>query len=345
MKSFVKVWMTILVVAMCFMFSAAGALAAEEMENVVETVIAETEEITADVLDFSECTTHTPEYFWPADYTECGGGIKVDYYECGECFEICDEDGNALDWDEVYAEGTGKHTPGEYCKAHYTECGGGTIVDHYECAVCRAPCDKDGNELDWDEIYAEGTGKHTPGEYCEADYTECGGGMIVDYYKCEECHFPCDKNGNELDLEENFMRGTGEHTPGELRKANYTECLGGFTEDYYECKICSELCDENGDEPYILAYEEGIGHNFVNGKCTRCGRSASDGGTGGDTGSTGSKAGDLNEDEKVDSKDLIMLMRLVVGDTSVNVEGETDLNNDSKTDILDVIRLVVLIAG
>ncbi len=165
--------------------------------------------------------------------------------------------------------------------------------------------------------------------------------MIVDYYECAVCMEPCDKNGDEIDWGEDYVIGTGVHTPGELRKANYTECEGGFTEDYYKCAICGLPCDENGSEFHIPPYEEGIGHNYVNGKCTRCGASASDSGTGG----IGPKAGDLNEDEKVDSKDLIMLMRLVVGDRSVNVQSETDLNNDSKTDILDVIRLVVLIAG
>ena len=205
-----------------------SVLAVEELISAVaESVEEASAEESAETLQYG-CEVHTPgELWWEADYTECGGGWTVDRYWCEDCGDACDTDGNALNRDEMYREGTGKHTPGEMLEADYTECGGGWTVERYLCDECGLECDIEGNDLDWDEIYEVGTGKHTPGEMIESDYTECGGGWIVDSYWCEDCGMECDAEGNELSWKDDYKEGTGQPTPGKMAESDYTECSGG----------------------------------------------------------------------------------------------------------------------
>lgn len=44
----------------------------------------------------------------------------------------------------------------------------------------------------------------------------------------------------------------GKHTPGEKVAANYTECGGGYEQDYYLCTYCNAPCDTDGNSvtPY-----------------------------------------------------------------------------------------------
>lgn len=188
----------------------------------------------------AECDQHTPgEELFEADYTECGGGVQVDYYECTECYAPCDSEGNELEW----IEGNGEHTAGDerLFEAMYTECGGGYAEDIYECEVCGYFCFADGREIE----YTEGNGLHTAGEKVEdANFTECGGGYVEDIYECELCGDVCFADGREIE----YTEGNGIHTPGtEEYEPNYTDCSGGYIEPYYECTECGEYCYANGE--------------------------------------------------------------------------------------------------
>ena len=214
-----------------------------------------------------ECSggQHTPGVFHEADYTECGGGWIVGYYECSECGRLCHADGSMLDWNTEYAQGEGKHTPGNHESGGYTECGGGWIVDWYHCSRCGKACTGDGTPLGdgldpGSEYYMEGTGIHTPGsELHEPFYSECSGGIKVSYYECVACGLPCNEQGEWLPFEE----GTGRHTPGDtIYPANYTECGGGFVVDYHYCSVCGEPCHEDGSRmDWFTEYREGAGQH------------------------------------------------------------------------------------
>ena len=181
---------------------------------------------------------HTPgsEKHEP-DYTPCNGGMKEDWYECVNCHQPCDANGNTLKVLPPIG-----HTPGsEKHEPNYTPCGGGIKEEWYECVVCGAPCDAEGNPING---YPP-TGKHTPGsEKHEPDYTPCGGGFKEEWYECVVCGAPCDADGNFI----NGYPPTGKHTPGsEKHGADYTPCNGGVKEDWYECETCHQPCDADGN--------------------------------------------------------------------------------------------------
>ncbi len=182
---------------------------------------------------------HTPKMDekHEADYTVCNGGFESEWYECTQCHEPCDANGNLL----VRKAGTGKHTLSEKHEADYTPCNGGYQRDWYECEVCGQSFDDAGNTVEW----KPGTGKHTPGDQHELNYTPCDGGVKSEWFECRECHQPCDAEGNELKWEQ----GTGKHTPNkdERNDPNYTLCDGGFQGEWYECKVCGQPCDVSGE--------------------------------------------------------------------------------------------------
>ena len=195
------------------------------------------------------CATgkHTPGTEWhEADYTSCNGGYKSGWYECSECHQPCDAEGNALEWEP----GTGEHTRGtEEVPADYTPCFGGFRESHYECVACHCPLDAEGNVIEPEEA----TGAHTPGEQHESNYTPCNGGFTNEWYECKACHQPCDAEGNALEWEP----GTGEHTRGtEEFPADYTPCFGGFRESHYECVACHCPLDAEGN---VIEPEPGTG--------------------------------------------------------------------------------------
>ena len=197
-----------------------------------------------------ECAVgkHTPGTEWhEADYTPCNGGYKSGWYECSQCHQPCDAEGNVIEWEP----GTGEHTRGtEEFPADYTPCFGGFRTTHYECVDCHCPLDAEGNVMEPEE----GTGEHTTGtEEFPADYTPCNGGYRTAHYECEICHCPLDAEGNMIDWEP----GTGEHTRGtEEFPADYTPCFGGFRTTHYECVDCHCPLDAEGN---VMEPEVGTG--------------------------------------------------------------------------------------
>ena len=186
---------------------------------------------------------HTPgSVLQPANWDSKNGGYIRSYYTCTVCGTPCDANGHAA----LYV-GPGNncpmgHTPGSQKSApNYTPCCGGIQEEWYECDVCGAPCDADGNTL---KVFPP-VSSHNPGsEKHESNYTACGGGFQSDWYECETCGQPCDADGNSI----NGSPPTGSHNPGsEKHESNYTPCNGGFQSDWYECEICGQPVDENGE--------------------------------------------------------------------------------------------------
>ena len=185
---------------------------------------------------------HTPgSVLQPANWDSKNGGYIRSYYTCTVCGTPCDANGHAA----LYV-GPGNncpmgHTPGSQKSApNYTPCCGGIQEEWYECDVCGAPCDADGNTL---KVFPP-VSSHNPGsEKHESNYTACGGGFQSDWYECEICGQPVDENGETMEWSE----PTSGHVLGEKREADYTPCNGGFQSDWYECEICHQPLDENGE--------------------------------------------------------------------------------------------------
>ena len=186
------------------------------------------------------CATgkHTPGTEWhEADYTSCNGGYKSGWYECSECHQPCDAEGNALEWEP----GTGEHTRGtEEFPADYTPCFGGFQTPHYECVACHCPLDAEGNAIEPEEA----TGAHTPGEQHESNYTPCNGGFTNEWYECKACHQPCVADGSDAVWEE----PTEGHRIVEVsEKAPTYESDGNWA--YWECEVCHSIYrDAEGTE-------------------------------------------------------------------------------------------------
>lgn len=127
---------------------------------------------------------HTPgSVLQPANWDSKNGGYIRSYYTCTVCGTPCDANGHAA----LYV-GPGNncpmgHTPGSQKSApNYTPCCGGIQEEWYECDVCGAPCDADGNTL---KVFPP-VSSHNPGsEKHEPNYTACGGGFKDDWYECE----------------------------------------------------------------------------------------------------------------------------------------------------------------
>lgn len=172
-----------------------------------------------------------------ADFTQCLGGYKVDYYKC-ICGAVVDENGTEIAW----TDGTLIHTPGtELYKADYVECMGGFKEDYYLCTACGNPTDKDGKGM----FVEPGTDAHKPGttEY-PANYTSCRGGYDVAHYYCTVCNRGVDVNGNHI------LRypGDGNHEIAAVpAKAATTQAEGNLA--YWKCEICGlAFKDKDGNE-------------------------------------------------------------------------------------------------
>lgn len=193
------------------------------------------------------------------NYTECGGGWTVEYYNCEKCNRSCLLDGTELDHNKHYKEGTGKHTPGFEKEPTYTACGGGFTTPYHECVVCGEMCDAGGNELDWSEVFQSGNGKHTPGKVFEPNFTECGTGYKIPYSVCTVCGYECRVDGSEVDYSTDFEIGNGKHTPGIIYKWNYRRCGVGSEDamEYSICVVCGDRCNPDGS--YMGWGEGGMG--------------------------------------------------------------------------------------
>lgn len=130
-----------------------------------------------------ECAVgkHTPGTEWhEADYTPCNGGYKSGWYECSQCHQPCDAEGNVIEWEP----GTGEHTPGtEKHEPDYTPCSGGFVDEWYECEACHQPCAADGGEAAWEEAKEEHRIVAVPEK---APTYESEGNWA--YWECEVCH-------------------------------------------------------------------------------------------------------------------------------------------------------------
>ena len=186
---------------------------------------------------------HTPgSVLHAADWNRKDGGYIRSYYTCTVCDTPCDAKGHAASYAGPGGNcPMGLHTPGsEKHEPDYTPCSGGIKEEWYECDVCGAPCDANGNTLK--VLPPIG---HTPGsEKHDPDYTPCGGGFKDEWYECETCHQACDAEGNSIE----FHEPTGSHTPGpEKHEPDYTPCGGGFKDEWYECETCHQPCDAEGN--------------------------------------------------------------------------------------------------
>lgn len=215
---------------------------------------------------------HTPDgEKYSANYTECSGGYKTDYYTCSVCGIPCDESGNGVMWES----GAGKHTPNLEHKhdKDYTICGGGYQRDYYACIYCGTFCEADGSTVE--NLWKDGNDQHIPGELIHS-HKECGR-HFEDYYICSVCGKNCDAEGNRVELQ--LVEGNGQHTPG-LYEPYYTECSGGY-KDHYICSVCHEFCDAKGHS-IQPQWVEGTGHHtpgcYLEGNFTECGGGVKEGG-------------------------------------------------------------------
>lgn len=112
----------------------------------------------------------------------------------------------------------------------------------------------------------------------------------------------------------------GAHTFVDVPAAEPT-CTQIGWDAYRGCIYCLEA------EGTLHTYPA-LGHTFKDGACTRCGEPGIQ--------------GDVNSDGKVDTKDLIRLMKLISG-VDVEISGQ-DVNGDGKVDTRDLIRLMKIIA-
>ena len=186
---------------------------------------------------------HTPgSVLHAADWNRKNGGYISSYYTCTVCDTPCDAKGHAASYAGPGGNcPMGLHTPGsEKHEPDYTPCGGGIKEEWYECDVCGAPCDANGNTLE--VLPPIG---HTPGsEKHEPNYSPCSGGIKEYWYECETCHQPCDAEGNSIE----FHEPTGSHTPGSKKhEPDYTPWGGGFKDEWYECETCHQACDADGN--------------------------------------------------------------------------------------------------
>lgn len=195
-----------------------------------------------------ECAVgkHTPGTEWhEADYTPCNGGYKSGWYECSQCHQPCDAEGNVIEWEP----GTGEHTRGtEEFPADYTPCFGGFRTTHYECVDCHCPLDAEGNVMEPEE----GTGTHTPGtEKHEPDYMPCSGGFVDEWYECEACHQPCAADGGEAAWEEAKEEHRIVAVP---EKAPTYESEGNWA--YWECEVCHSIYRDAEGTEMIESWDE-----------------------------------------------------------------------------------------
>lgn len=112
----------------------------------------------------------------------------------------------------------------------------------------------------------------------------------------------------------------GAHTFVDVPAAKPT-CTQIGWDAYRGCIYCLEA------EGTLHTYPA-LGHTFKDGACTRCGEPGIQ--------------GDVNSDGKVDTKDLVRLMKLISG-VDVVISGQ-DVNGDGNVDTRDLIRLMKIIA-
>ena len=193
---------------------------------------------------------HVPDLDAPY-VTACNS--NTGFYYCKACKQIVDAEGTIADVSTL-----GGHTPGDSLKpADYKPCVGGHQSAYYICTVCEAACEADGSAAP----YTRGTGVHRPGTTLyPADWNSTNGGYVVEHYLCEDCGWGCDAVGNaEMFVGPGDECAVGKHTPGtEWHEADYTPCNGGFKSGWYECNLCHQPCDAEGN---VIEWEPGTGEH------------------------------------------------------------------------------------
>ena len=191
---------------------------------------------------------HVPDLDAPY-VTACNS--NTGFYYCKACKQIVDAEGTIADVSTL-----GGHTPGDSLKpADYKPCVGGHQSAYYICTVCEAACEADGSAAP----YTRGTGVHRPGTTLyPADWNSTNGGYVVEHYICEDCGWGCDAVGNaEMFVGPGDECAVGKHTPGtEWHEADYTPCNGGYKSGWYECSLCHQPCDAEGN---VIEWEPGTG--------------------------------------------------------------------------------------
>ncbi len=205
---------------------------------------------------------------FPADYTPCQGGIKVDYYRCRGCNVPVDAQGKAVD---VY-EGTGKHTTdtANPMEADYTPCSGGFKTTWYVCTQCYVAVDAEGNCIEWQEPTEEHTMEST---VFPADYAPCRGGFKSPYYSCSVCQVLfTDAQGTEcaewFEPEEGALH---EADQSQKYEGYQSVCGGGYKEDFYVCKHCGTNTYADGTTAEWQAPVHTPGTKLVMGNYSDCG--------------------------------------------------------------------------
>ena len=193
---------------------------------------------------------HVPDLDAPY-VTACNS--NTGFYYCKACKQIVDAEGTIANVSTL-----GGHTPGDSLKpADYKPCVGGHQSAYYICTVCEAACEADGSAAP----YTRGTGVHRPGTTLyPADWNSTNGGYVVEHYICEDCGWGCDAVGNaEMFVGPGDECAVGKHTPGtEWHEADYTPCNGGYKSGWYECSLCHQPCDAEGN---VMEPEEGTGEH------------------------------------------------------------------------------------
>ena len=97
---------------------------------------------------------------------------------------------------------------------------------------------------------------HVLGDKEYFDYIPCyGGWKAVDtnypydyYYTCTECWLVIDEDGNSLEID--YFDAEGKHTPDFENEypADYIPCGGGMKEVHYNCLVCGQYTDADGND-------------------------------------------------------------------------------------------------
>ena len=104
----------------------------------------------------------------------------------------------------------------------------------------------------------------------------------------------------------------------------------------YDLATCTEpqICKICGD-----TYGEALGHTYENGKCIRCWRFSPD--------ATAISTGDLNDDERIDAKDALEVLKAAVGKANLTEQQKiaADVNKDGDINAKDALEMLKYAVG
>ncbi len=186
----------------------------------------------------------------PANYTDCGGGIKTPFYVCTLCYQPCTKDGADVEGSEPITAHTLVKKLAEDTTPN--SCAGWSDVDYYACSVCQnAFIKNEAGEYEYHNLqYPENyeTALHTAGDTVvhEKKSVPCSWGYDEDVYECVHCGLWVFKNGTMA----TESAGNGEHHPGQDEQPpDYTLCGGGIKTSFYICTLCDQPCTKEGADP------------------------------------------------------------------------------------------------